>query len=435
MTSEDYRYPIVAEATTAAAWSGGGAAALDGEAEYEAVSSPTLPSRVLGANRTMDDILLSYSATSREEGLVVVRQICDAPHTAMSTSLHDLEKAVRVFTNHNSAYVNVEEQDFAILADEVLNNRVLSVLVFAGHSPRIGDFEICSLCRAMQYNVSVEALTLSGLNVSDEAIGLLCEALLHSRVTYLDFSNTPLEDEAGRSIAALAHMNPYLRTVVVSSTLIAEEIQDEIDVACQFNQSNFESNQNRMDEQVFREGEVDRLRQRLVQVIRVKEKKILLCVAHLFECCPNGEFCVYSHDLRHSSLSGADLSFQQTLAEMFANGKDGWEDALVPLPQDGASWRPPSDAEDEEDVDVEGGGSVGMRLSRTGRRRGGPRINLKRRLALKREQEEQRRRAERQRQLLFGTVLPLSLLTVTLSVGTLVWCYVKMAGRASRSSK
>eukprot|EP00796_Vickermania_ingenoplastis_P000417 gene417-223_t len=337
-------------------------------------SSPSFSSsggRVLGAARTVEDVILSYRSTSREEGLEVVKEVCRGGHPS-SMALHDLEKGVRVFTNHNSAYVDVEEQDFGILAEEILNNSILSVLVFADHSQRIGDFEICSLSRAMQYNVSVEALTLSGLNVSDEAICLLCESLVRSRVTFIDLSNTPLEDEAGRSLAALANINPYLRTVVVTATLIAEDIQDEIDVACQFNQSNFESNNSMIDESVFREGDAALLKQRVGQVIRVKEKKVMLCVAHLFECCPNGEHCLYSHDLSMTSTSGADQTFQKALEDMFASGKDGWEKVLAPLPQEGA-------------VGSGGGAYAG---------KGGPQINMHRRLEWKRHQEEARRRRE-----------------------------------------
>eukprot|EP00796_Vickermania_ingenoplastis_P008852 gene8852-6232_t len=383
-------------------------------------SSPSFSSsggRVLGAARTVEDVILSYRSTSREEGLEVVKEVCRGGHPS-SMALHDLEKGVRVFTNHNSAYVDVEEQDFGILAEEILNNSILSVLVFADHSQRIGDFEICSLSRAMQYNVSVEALTLSGLNVSDEAICLLCESLVRSRVTFIDLSNTPLEDEAGRSLAALANINPYLRTVVVTATLIAEDIQDEIDVACQFNQSNFESNNSMIDESVFREGDAALLKQRVGQVIRVKEKKVMLCVAHLFECCPNGEHCLYSHDLSMTSTSGADQTFQKALEDMFASGKDGWEKVLAPLPQEGASWRPPDEA-----VGSGGGAYAG---------KGGPQINMHRRLEWKRHQEEARRRREARERLLWSYILPASLLTVGASVGVLVWLLSRGVPQHSR---
>lgn len=348
-----------------------------------------------------------------------MKQICrpGVVGLALNKSVDDLEKAVRVFTNHNSSYVDVEGQDFAVLAEEVLNNSILSLLVFADHSPRIGDFEILSLSRAMQYNVSVEALTLSGINVCDEAISLLCESLVRSRVSYMDFSNTPLEDEAGRSIAALAHSNPYLRTVVVTATLIAEEVQDEIDVACQFNQSNFESNGGKTDETVFREGEAPRLKQRLVQVIRAKERKVVLCVAHLFECCPNDDMCLYSHDLSMTSASGADQGFQQTLEAMFARGGGDWEEALAPLPEAGASWRGQEEG---------GEGGEGGEAGRT-------RINMQRRLAFKRRQEEEKRRLEARRRFVQWCVLPTCVLAISASLGTLIWVGMRSSSSSSSS--
>lgn len=372
--------------------------------DFEEAGGPNMnPStRVLGAARTADDIFVSFCSTSKEEGQAVVKKICK--NATSSLSLHEVEKAVRVFTNRNSAYTDVEEQDFAVLVEEVLNNSILSVLVFGDQSPRIGDFELCSLSRAMQYNVSIEALTLSGINVSDDAISLLCEALLRSRVSYLDFSNTPLEDEAGTSIAALAYANPHLRTVVVNASCMAEEIQDEIDVACQFNQSNFEANNNFMDESVFArqngEDSVDRLKQRMIQVVRLKEKRMTLCVAHLFDCCPNDDMCVYSHDLNMSSFSGEERRVQQSLAQAFKSFEDGegngWESTLTPSPADGASWRAP----DEEKA------------------RGGPVVNLERRAEEKRRREDLLRRQARKRHLLHFYVMPISMITIALSVTT-----------------
>lgn len=304
--------------------------------------------RVLGTSRTIEDVLLSYSSTSREEGLAVAKQVCNPSigGAAALLPLYELEKAIRVFTNHNSAYTDVEEQDIAILLEEVLNNSIISILIFANHSPKIGEFELCCLSRSMQYNLSIEALTLSGLNVSDEAISLLCESLIHSRVSFIDFTLTPLQDEAGLSIAALAHLNPYLRTVVATATLFSEEILDEIDAACQFNHSNFESNGGRtVEESSLREGELSSMKQRLVQIIRVKEKKVVLCVAHLFESCPNGEYCCYSHDLSLSSVSGGERKFKDALEAMFSDGEAGWEGSLAPLPKEGASWMSPEDRE------------------------------------------------------------------------------------------
>lgn len=134
---------------------------------------------------------------------------------------------------------------------------------------------------------------------------MLCETLLYSRVNYLDLSNTPLGDEAGTTLAALAHINPYLRTVIVDDTLIADDVLDEIDVACQFNQSNYEGNGGSTDESLIDNIKLTNLKQRLRQAICALSKHTHFCVAFLFGCCPNGDLCLYSHAL---PVSGADMA-------------------------------------------------------------------------------------------------------------------------------
>ncbi|KAG5475255.1 hypothetical protein LSCM1_03366 [Leishmania martiniquensis] len=294
--------------------------------------------RVLGAVRTISEAL-SPQIRSEEARRLVMRVVSGS---CESFSLHQLEQALCYFTNHNSNYTNVGKDEFHVLAEETLNNLIRSILVYDDFSGYFGDAEVYSLSMAFQYNLSVEALTLRGVNVSDEAISSLCEALVRSRVNFMDLSNTPLEDEAGRSIAALAHINPYLRTVIVDDTLIADDVLDEIDVACQFNQSNFESNRGEVDESIFRPADVGRLKHRLQQIIRAREKKIHYCVAHLFGCCPNGEMCLYAHSLGKSGADVMDTSLSAKISELFANGGD-WEERLPPRPTDGPSWRNPED--------------------------------------------------------------------------------------------
>lgn len=294
--------------------------------------------RVLGAQRTLAEAVSSQ--VQNEETKQLISRI--ASSSADNFTLSELEQALCYFTNHNSNYTNVGEDEFHILAEETLNNSIRSILVYDDFSGYFGDAEVFSLSMAFQYNLSVEALTLSGINVSDESISALCDALIRSRVNYLDLSNTPLEDEAGRSIAALAHLNPYLRTVIVDDTLIAEEVLDEIDVACQFNQSNYESCDNEMDEAVFLPAHLARLKHRLQQTIRAKKRQVYFCAAHLYGCCPNDDLCFYSHALGHSGMAEGNPSLASKLTELFAQG-GAWEEKLPPRPSDGASWRHPDE--------------------------------------------------------------------------------------------
>lgn len=294
--------------------------------------------RVLGAVRTLSEAVSTQVQTEEARQLVlrVVSGKCEA------FTLRQLEVALCYFTNHNSNYTNVGQDEFHVLAEETLNNAIRSILVYDDFSGYFGDAEVYSLSMAFQYNLSVEALTLSGIDISDEAICSLCEALVRSRVNYMDLSNTPLEDEAGQSIAALAHVNPYLRTVIVDDTLIADDVLDEIDVACQFNQSNYEGNGDAVDGALLWPADLGRLKQRLQQGVRAKQKRVHYCVAHLFGCCPNGEMCLYAHTLGRSGLDDLDTSLSVKIAELFASGGN-WEERLPPRPSDGASWRNPED--------------------------------------------------------------------------------------------
>lgn len=302
--------------------------------------------RVLGAPRSLADALASSSSTSPASSKDLVRRALST--SVESLTLEELEGALLFSANNNSNYVDAGKDDFHVLIDEVLNNSIRSVLVFDEQSSCFGDAEIASLATALQHNLSVEALTLNGINVSDESIGILSESIVHSRISFLDLSNSPLEDDAGMSIAALAHINPYLRTVVLDDTLISDDVLDEIDVACQFNQSNFEGNRNCIDESLFSGGALARLKRRMQFFIRCRAKKVHFCVAHLFGCCPNGELCLYSHNLNHcggddddaNGSSGGGLSAK--IRQLFATGGK-WEERLPLKPQEGASWRSPDE--------------------------------------------------------------------------------------------
>lgn len=260
-----------------------------------------------------------------------------------SVTLGQLEGALALYASHNSEYTRVGVDEIHILTSEILNNSIRSVLLFGDFSSAFSDLEVYSISVAMQYNLSVEAFTMNAVNVSDEAVSMLCEALLKSRISFIDFSNTPLEDEAGRSLAALAHANPYLRTVILDDTLIAEEVLDEIDVACQFNQSNFEGNGGEVE--VRSEAEMARLRYRLQHIIRVRHSKTYYCVAHLFGMCPNGDLCLYSHSPMTTGTPDANANLHERIADLFAAGAN-WQEKLPAPPEAGASWKDPSEGEE-----------------------------------------------------------------------------------------
>lgn len=304
--------------------------------------------RVLGANRSAADAVSSVERTDEVKKRIL--RICSG--FKEDYSLKDLETALCYFSNHNSSYTSVETGDFQLLLEEVLNNSIRSVLIYADFSSFFGDEEVCSLSMAFQYNLSVEALTLSGINVSDECISALCESLVRSRVNFIDLSNTPLEDEAGRSLAALARVNPYLRTVVVDDTLITGDLLDEIDIACQYNQSNYEASGNALDESLLKEADVGRLKQRLQHIIRSRQRKTNYCVLHLFGICPYGDTCICSHMLGGSGVDEQGESLSEKMTRLFSSG-GAWEERLLQPPQDGAAWRSKDNPSEQTEVKVD----------------------------------------------------------------------------------
>lgn len=196
--------------------------------------------------------------------------------------------------------------DVTILLEEVLNNSIRAVLVYDDFSGAFTDVDLYSLSRVFRYNRSVISLCISGVDISDDAVSLLCEALMNSNVQYIDFTNTPLDDEAGSSLAALANCNKALRTVVVDDTLISEDIMDEIDLACQYNDS-------------FP----------LPKPIPIDDNRTRYCLENLFGACPYGDMCLFSH-----APVGSD-SQAGTPAEPAKE--------LPPKPPQGASWKSGSD--------------------------------------------------------------------------------------------
>ncbi|KAF8281118.1 hypothetical protein TcBrA4_0091710 [Trypanosoma cruzi] len=323
--------------------------------------------RVLGAKRTVSDAL---GANALEGGGLAAVVSCVVAGTVDdSVTLGQLENVVAFYANHNSEYTRPGEDDIHVLMSEILNNFIRSVMLFSDFSSAFTDVEVYSISVAVQYNLSLEAITMNGVNVSDEAISMLCEALIKSRVSFIDLSNTPLEDEAGRSLAALAHVNPYLRTVVLDDTLIAEEVLDEIDVACQFNQSNFEANDGAVE--IGNPAELARLRHRLQHIIRAKHRKTYYCVAHLLGMCPNGDLCLYSHSLMTTGAPDANANLHERLANLFSSGGN-WQDKLPSPPQAGASWKDPNEADGQTlRLNLERCKAVGSKVAAKGRGRNG----------------------------------------------------------------
>lgn len=357
--------------------------------------------RVLGAQRTLTDAVSSVAKSEVANNVIAKVNAGSKEDLPIS----DLELALAWYANHNSNYTNVDEDEFHTLVDEVLNNSIRSVLVFAELSSAFGDAEVYCLSLAFQYNLSVEALTLSSVNSGDESMSMLCEALVHSRVNYIDLTNTLLEDEAGRSLAALAHVNPHLRTVIIGDTLISEDVLDEIDVACQFNQSNYEGNNNAVEEDLFKVGSLGRLKQRMNQIIRSKSRKIHFCVAHLFGYCPNGDMCLLSHTLSSGGIDDARESLSAKITKLFSSGGN-WEERMPPRPQEGASWRNPDEGVSE-----------------------GPRLNMKKRREILRQKEEARARSSGTAQPTFSSAaLVVGVTAVAAAVVTVILGRLRRSG-------
>jgi hypothetical protein len=210
--------------------------------------------------------------------------------------------------------------DLYILLDEVLNNSIRALLVYDDFSGRFTDMDACALASVLRYNTSLISVNLCGVDIGDHAVSLLCDALARSKVRVIDLSNTYLADEAGTALAALAYCNPSLRTLVLDDTLIPEELMDDIDLACQLNETKYE----------------------LPPPLPIDPNRTRYCVQHCFGVCPNGEFCPLTH--RSITLIGRDPSEEVSAAKSKPL-------ALPPLPAEGASWKAPKDAEvDPDDI-------------------------------------------------------------------------------------
>lgn len=213
-------------------------------------------------------------------------------------------------TDENSQFQVGDE--LTTLLDEVLNNKTRSILIFDDFSGRFTDFDLVQLATVIKFNTSLVAITISGVDIGDEAVGLLCQSLVRTNVQYIDFTNTPLDEEAGGSLAALAHCNQNLRTVIVTDTLISEEMMDEIDVACMNNEAEHDA----------------------PPVVPIDPKRTMYCVAHVFQACPNGDYCLMSH-----APPGCVGN---------AVGEYDWEKALPPPPKEGATWRGNTGDDDDD---------------------------------------------------------------------------------------
>ncbi|SCU66172.1 zinc finger CCCH domain-containing protein 6, putative [Trypanosoma equiperdum] len=293
--------------------------------------------RVLGAQRTVSEVLGPKPVDISDIRLLIDR--CVGGAVDSTPTLGELERVLSYFARHNSGYIRAGVDDLHILASEILNNNTRAVMVFGEFGSSFGDVEMYLISVVVQYNMSLEAITINAVNVSDDAVSMLCEALTKSRVSFIDFSSTPLESEAGHSLAALAHVNPYVRTIILDDTLVAEEVLDEIDVACQFNQSNFEANGGVVDPGGT--AEVARIRHRIRNIIRAKHKKIIYCVPHVLGTCPDGDMCMFSHTPMTSGAPDTNANLHERIVDVFAVG--GGLNKLPAPPKAGASWKNPEE--------------------------------------------------------------------------------------------
>jgi hypothetical protein len=197
--------------------------------------------------------------------------------------------------------------DTYVLLDEVLNNSIRAIMIYDDFTARFNDADMSALAAVARYNTSLLAINMCGVCVGDASVSLLCDALVRGNVRQIDLSNTYLDDETGASLLALAHCNPRLRTVVVDDTLISEAMMDEIDLVCQFNESSAEE---------------------LAPVEAIDKQRERYCVHHCFGCCPNGDFCLFSH----RSIDVGAGAGRETRG-------DGRPLQLPEKPSQGASWQ------------------------------------------------------------------------------------------------
>jgi len=200
--------------------------------------------------------------------------------------VHRSLEAVSQDSVYNSKYTCGE--DITTLLDEVLNNSVRSVFIFDDFQNSFTDVELYSLSLVLKYNVTLAAITLSGCDIGEEAVEMFCEALLRTNVQYLDFTNTPIDDTVAKAIGSLVRLNPSVRTVVVDDTLLSEDMMDEIDAACQFNETNFGP----------------------PPIVPIDLNRMRYCARHLVGACMNGDSCPFSHGpvVRYIASHEKDLS-------------------------------------------------------------------------------------------------------------------------------
>jgi hypothetical protein len=264
--------------------------------------------RVLGADRNLADIIPDLGGID----------------TSLATNIPAASR--------NSIYRAGD--DISILLDEVLNNDISAMFIYDDFES-FSDVDLYSLSIVMRKNTSVLAVTMSGVDIGDEIFGTFCESMLNSNVQYIDLCNTPLDEEAGRSIAGLAHNNTNLRTVIVEDTLISDEALDEIDLACLFNESTaVEISQKRAAAKLKATVSSDATqavmtaeayKEAMAAAAAKKAETPRLCVANEFNSCPHGSSCLFVHGAVNSSSSvgNGELS-----AEEAAKRRKGWEKLL-----------------------------------------------------------------------------------------------------------
>lgn len=256
--------------------------------------------RVLGADRNLADILPVIDASSMSN-----------------------QRPAR-----NSIYRTGD--DISVLLDEVLNNDISAVFIYDDFEC-FSDVDLYSLSVVMRKNTSVLAVTMSGVDIGDEMFGTFCESLLHSNVQYIDLCNTPLDEDAGRSLAALAHNNTTLRTVIVEDTLISDEALDEIDLACLFNDSTaVEMSQKRQTSQqqsmlsVTTAAAIDSS----LPPAEETQRQQRLCVANEFNSCPHGASCLFAHGATNTSSAGSGEGVGLLSPQEAAQRRKNWERLL-----------------------------------------------------------------------------------------------------------
>ena len=197
--------------------------------------------------------------------------------------------------------------DIFVLLDEVLNSTTRSICVYGrvgnimledgtfveGPDDMIEDvlddaFDdemMIALAQCLPFNSSLLAVNINGVAVTDAGVVAVCRALVNTNVRLIDLTNTVIDDETGVALLELAQANLYLRTVIVDETLIAENLMDEIDMACLNNEALVPS---------------------LPPPAAIDQNRMRFCVPNFFQLCPDGIYCAWAHGSPPMPQRGAD---------------------------------------------------------------------------------------------------------------------------------